>query len=64
MNPATILSSKDKMVPHWSGEAALCLLNLDGCPAASFPELLIGFLYVTLRLLVLIKAFELYKLII
>lgn len=49
------------MVPHWPGEAALCLLKQEGCPAAAFPELLIGFFFVTLRLLVLIKAFGLCK---
>lgn len=60
-DPAKNLPSKDKMVPHWPGEAASCLLKQERCPAAAFPELLVGFLYVTLRLLELIKAFGLSK---
>lgn len=40
----------------------LCVFSKqEECPAAAFPELLIGFLFVTLRLLVLIKAFGLCK---
>lgn len=43
------------------GKLLCAFVKQEEYPVAAFLELLIGFLYVTLRLLVLIKAFALCK---
>lgn len=61
MNQLKTYPAKQKWCLIDMGKLLCAFVKQEEHPAAAFLELLIGFLYVTIRLLVLIKAFALCK---